>query len=289
MCASRSVSTALDAERGAHVEAVRPRLHEPRGDERRRPHADAPRHPHVGIERARASSRSAAGRRSHHASTSAPDTAPAARARRGSVTSSPDARGRDRSLSAPRCAGRTVAIAISSVSARWAIVSRTSQPHAGVGRNHVVGVEVARRRRGSDVLLGVEVVEQRVRLERRRHRGATGAADARAPDRHRDLGRVRQRRRARRERGRRMYFATSLVDVVAEHLAQLGLHRLVHGLARGERLGRLRAPPRELLAALAPAVAAELGEHRRDRAVVFLVASMRAQRQLPAHRRAWSR
>ena len=74
------------------------------------------------------------------------------------------------------------------------------------------------------------------------------------------------------------------VDVVAEHLAQLGLHRLVDGLATGERLVGFGAPPREFLAAFAPAVAPELGEHRRRR-LVLLVALDRAQRQLPAHRR----
>ena len=34
-----------------HVEPVRPRFHQPRRDERRRAHPDAPRHPHVRIER----------------------------------------------------------------------------------------------------------------------------------------------------------------------------------------------------------------------------------------------
>ena len=53
-CASRSVST-VDAERGAHVEPVGPCLHQPRGDERRRAHADAPRHARVGVERREAS------------------------------------------------------------------------------------------------------------------------------------------------------------------------------------------------------------------------------------------
>ena len=92
-----------------------------------------------------------------------------------------------------------------------------------------------------------------------------------------------ERRRARREPGVAV-LRDLLVHRVAEHQAQLGLHRPVDGLGAGERLGRLGAPPRELLAALTPAVAAELGEHRRDRAVVLLVAVEGAQRQLPAHR-----
>src|SRR2546423_1327452 len=109
------------------------------------------------------------------------------------------------------------------------------------------------------------------------------AADARPAQRHRCLGRVGNRWRPRRHPNVHV-LDDFLVHGVSEHLAQLGLHRLVHGLGAGEGLLGLGAPPPELLAALAPAVAAELGEDRRDR-LVFLVSVDGAQRQLPAHGR----
>ena len=72
-----------------------------------------------------------------------------------------------------------------------------------------------------------------------------------------------------------------LVELLAEHLPQFDVERLVHGFASGERLGRLGAPPREVVAALAPPLAPELGERRDHRAVVLLVVDT-PQRELPA-------
>src|SRR6185436_13344240 len=66
------------------------------------------------------------------------------------------------------------------------------------------------------------------------------------------------------------------------HQPQLGLERPVHGPGVHERLGCLGAPPPELLAALTPALASELGELRDDGPVGldFVEAT---QGQLPAH------
>src|SRR2546423_86144 len=70
--------------------------------------------------------------------------------------------------------------------------------------------------------------------------------------------------------------------VVAEHLAELLAHRPVHGLAAGERLRCLRAPPREFRAPITPSVASELGQGRDDSAVFLLLVDA-SQRQLPTH------
>src|SRR5205807_7090529 len=80
------------------------------------------------------------------------------------------------------------------------------------------------------------------------------------------------------------------VEVAGQHAVglparegdELVAQRLVHGLALGEGLGRLRAPPRELVTAGAPVVAVPLTDGGGDvaAAVDLLVA---AQRQLPTH------
>src|SRR6476620_10833043 len=75
-----------------------------------------------------------------------------------------------------------------------------------------------------------------------------------------------------------------LVELVADHLADLDLRAAVHGFAPDEGLGRLGAPPRELLAALTPTVTGELGEPVVHDAVltVLVVGLDVAQRHLPA-------
>src|SRR5450759_2088214 len=74
------------------------------------------------------------------------------------------------------------------------------------------------------------------------------------------------------------------VKLRSEDLAQLDPETAVHGLATGERLGCLGAPPGEVVATLAPPVAGELGQ-RRDHRPVFLLLIDPTQRQLPAHLR----
>src|SRR5207253_11304760 len=56
----------------------------------------------------------------------------------------------------------------------------------------------------------------------------------------------------------------------------------VHGLGLGERLGSLRAPPVELLAARAPVAALPLG-HGGDDVTVVTRLLVPAQGELPAH------
>ena len=164
-------------------------------------------------------------------------------------------------------------------------MSRTSQPRAGVGRSQSSASSARAAAPAARRCSAREVVEQLAPCRRRRpSASATGAAadgSARATT-FTSAGCGSGSGPGREPRVAVLH--DLVVDVVAEHQPQLGLHAPVHGLVRGERLRRLRAPPRELLAAFTPAVAAELGEHRRDRAVVFLVAVEGAQRQLPAHR-----
>src|SRR5581483_10428802 len=64
--------------------------------------------------------------------------------------------------------------------------------------------------------------------------------------------------------------------------AQLDTQAAIDRFASGERVGLIGAPPREVVAAFAPAFARELGERRDDGAVLLLLVDA-PQRQLPAH------
>ena len=102
-------------------------------------------------------------------------------------------------------------------------------------------------------------------------------------ERHRHLGRVAHRRGDVAPPA-----AVEVLDDLAVELrcrASCAARRAidsVHGLGPDERLRAPRCTTSELLAALAPAVAAELGERRDHGAVVLLLVDP-AQRELPAH------
>ncbi len=129
-------------------------------------------------------------------------SAPASRRPRSTpwkVTSSPDAARAATAFECARAARAIVSIAISSMSARWAIVSRTSQPRAGVGRSHASGVERVARTSCSCVCSAARSATDAPG-------GLTAGSrppDPRAAEAHRHLGRMRHRRRARRDAARR--------------------------------------------------------------------------------------
>ena len=158
------------------------------------------------------------------------------------------------------------------------MVSRTSHPHARVGVSHRSATQPARSSRSSTCSC-LEIAD-------RSSEGAatsdavTGAGARGVAEDHRHLG-------GRRNGG---CPGDADVEVVATSsytwspsICPARFHRLVDGLAPGERLGCLGAPPRELRAAFTPAVAAELAEHDRDRRLPRC--GPRVERQLPAHRR----
>ena len=220
-----------DAERGVHVEPVRPRLHQPRGHERRRRACRCP----TGHARSGSSVE-------EHARVRAAVDAPTTRSTSGAgsrrprstprkVTSSPDA-ARAATLverAGPPVAGRR------SRSRRCRRGARSCRGRPSPARASAAASRRRRCRATRSTQLRAAPPRDRRRARATSRRPASRRlrpADAGAAERHLAPRPGAAAAAARRDAARRRYFDDLLVDVVAEHQAQLGLHRLVDGLVR---------------------------------------------------------
>ena len=220
----------LAPERVVHVEAVRPRLHQAGGDERRRAHAEAPRHPRR-PDPARAAPRA---RRPACASTSRARrrrSAAGRAARPISVTSSDDAHARPHLGERARPVDARVdgeLVGVGEVGDRVAHVPAPRRRRAGTSRR--ARASRARRRAPPARPRGRRRARRPGRQACGPASGSGAAYGAGPPEHHRHLGRMDHRHRPGGE---------AVVEVLRDHLeervaadlAQLGLEAPVHGLA----------------------------------------------------------